>query len=1030
MFESSFRKIAKFSSKHSTAVIVFWIALVVAAGPFSTLLFSNTSYDLGGSIVPANSMAQEASDLQSTYFSNSTGPGSNGSSLLVVTQNTTVDSQGGTSGLLSLQENMTAYLKTVPGYENLTSIFTLENSTLANFSNGIKQELNGTYPLISSLNSQIQLLNQSINQTLGLIYGLPAIYLSYYNGTPGSNVTAYQRTYQAALALGNPSAQAYVNSFTHYWNLTNQSLLYSISEMNSSIYETLFGASNFALLLSQNQTQQNFTYSLFYGYAFSSYLQMKYYNEFVKNYTVAAIAPQLSTNSSLVSFINDSLALNVTNFLDKVYTLGQPATAAQIVNFMIPMVTRGLEASLNGSPVISYNSKSLPGYLTALNDTKNISHLVNSELLSGSFSTYPIIPTPYVFHQFVGYDNKTTIIIATFSNNYSLSVVNTISNLAKNNYSKTGQQLPGSNYYVAGTGALSQQLNNEILGGMVRALAIGIVLSVIIVGLFFRSPVAAFIPLSIFGMSTAISMGLNGLLYKYILHAQVSFITPTLLLILILGLTSDYVVYIMSRYRQEKRKKNKEASLETGQWAGHAVFTSGITVALSYIVLWVSNIPIFSDSGLTNAIGVGVSIALANTFLIAILHKSGTKLYWPSNITHAEKFPLEKSMTSISHIVSGNKKKIFVAFLVLTFVASYVYLITPTGMDVYDLVPSSSGIQALQVVNSSFNGDFFDRGYIIMHFSSPVLESNGSYNLAEVAQINSVESALLNQSEITQVYGPTYPYGTFVPINLTGIPAAYHSTYTNQTDTFIGNDTHYVTVDFQLSSVAWKEPASNFVSSIPGIVNNALNSSSASGQTATPSYYIGGLTQSLNDAYSYTSTTFLKIVPILLLAIFVVLLIQLSSVFTPIRLIAMVVSSVTVALAAVFAIIYYASHEPLLIFLPLFTFITLLAVGLDYDIFMVARVRESVLGGMDDEEAVRTSIKENGGVIITLGMLLFVTFGALYLSGIGIMEEIGLGLALGVIVDTFLSWPFFVPTIMMFLKKWNWWPSKMKAPKQ
>jgi RND superfamily putative drug exporter len=109
----------------------------------------------------------------------------------------------------------------------------------------------------------------------------------------------------------------------------------------------------------------------------------------------------------------------------------------------------------------------------------------------------------------------------------------------------------------------------------------------------------------------------------------------------------------------------------------------------------------------------------------------------------------------------------------------------------------------------------------------------------------------------------------------------------------------------------------------------------------------------------------------------------------------------------------------------LFSFITLLAVGLDYDIFMITRAREAVIKGMSNEEAIRTSVVENGGVIITLGLLLFAIFFSLIFSGIGIIQEIGTGLALGVIVDTFISWPFFVPAIMLIMKRYNWWPSKI-----
>ena len=92
---------------------------------------------------------------------------------------------------------------------------------------------------------------------------------------------------------------------------------------------------------------------------------------------------------------------------------------------------------------------------------------------------------------------------------------------------------------------------------------------------------------------------------------------------------------------------------------------------------------------------------------------------------------------------------------------------------------------------------------------------------------------------------------------------------------------------------------------------------------------------------------------------------------------------------------------------------------------MITKVQENITKGMNTSEAVKNSIIENGGVIITLGSLLFATFGALYFSGLGIIEEIGVGLALGVLIDTFVSWMFFVPAIMTVMDRYNWWPSKI-----
>ena len=611
-----------------------------------------------------------------------------------------------------------------------------------------------------------------------------------------------------------------------------------------------------------------------------------------------------------------------------------------------------------------------------MNSSADLNVAVSQTLADFNFSSYPAIPQDYILHQFVGYDNSTIINIIIVNQNLTLQQNQYLSDEYHNAFNNLHTNVGD---YVAGSSALSNQLAQESLNGMIRALLIGIVLSVIIVGVFFRAPIAAILPLTIFGVSAEVSMSLNGIIYKYILHTTVSFITPTLLLILLLGLTSDYVVYIMARYRRELRGGNKHPSVLSAKWSGHAVFTSGLTVAISYVALYISGVPIFSDSGITNAIGVLVAILAANTLLLAMLNRGSRRIFWPANLSHQRTLPAEKSMTKIGDFVVKNKGKIVIIFVVASLLASYVYLETPTNFDVFDLVPSSSGIQALKVVNSSFNGDYFDRGFVILQFSSPVY-TNGTFNATEMNEVTYVEKSLLASNEISQVYGPTYPYGSYVQYNLSTVPSVYHSQYLTQMESYIGNNTNYVIVDFQLSSLAWTDGSTQFMKTVPGLVTE--NS---------PSYevYVGGETQGLNDAYSFTLNSFSKMVPILAIAIFIVLFIQLSSLFTPLRLILMVLASVIISLSLTYIVLHTFASLPILIFLPMFTVITLLAVGLDYDIFMVTRVREEAFKGNSDEYGVRTSLTENGGVIMTLGTLLFATFGSLAFSGIGIIQEMG-----------------------------------------
>ncbi|MEM0140034.1 MAG: MMPL family transporter [Ferroplasma sp.] len=720
----------------------------------------------------------------------------------------------------------------------------------------------------------------------------------------------------------------------------------------------------------------------------------------------------------------DELAVNSTKFVTNIntslyslITKSGKLNGTAVNSTAINMVYNATIKTMAENPLLEINQPYYKPYLQSLlnNSGRNYTAFVAGIINNNSYNHLPVIPSSYVSSSLISKNNSTAIFIFSYNTNLTSAQQSHVNSI-ENTYST---KIANSSYYLTSSSVSGSELESEILRGMVIALAIGIISSIIIVGLFFRSPLTAFLPFSIFIFSAVIAAGINGLLYKFVFHTTISFVTPTLLLILVLGIASDYSVFIISRYRSEIRKRNPDSIPESSKWAGHAVFTSGTTVAISYIVLWLSNVPIFSDAGLTNAIAAVVTIIVANTFLIAILANLKEKTFWPSKIKENQKLPFEKTMEKVAHAALHNKKKIIVILLVVSLGAMFLYSTTPTNMDVFGLLPASSGIQAIEAVNSSFHYDLFDPAYVMVNFTSPFFTTNNGItelNSTEYNQTLAIENSLMNSSDVHSVSGPGYPYEKALSYNnLTSISKAYRSQYMNQTLTYVGANHHYVEIVVYLSNVAWSNPSTSYVDKMPSIVNGHSDYKA----------YVGGTSEYLNNAYSSTSSSFDKMVPILGIAIFFILLIQIASVMTPIRLILMVMAVVILALSLTYLIFHYTLHLPIIIFLPLFVFITLLAVGLDYDIFMVTRIQENVMKGMPNTLAIRESIIETGGVIITLGALLFATFGALYFSGIGIIEEIGVGLALGVLIDTFVSWMFFVPAIMAVMDKYNWWPSKI-----
>ena len=261
----------------------------------------------------------------------------------------------------------------------------------------------------------------------------------------------------------------------------------------------------------------------------------------------------------------------------------------------------------HSNPLFIVNNKTYAMYIKSLINTGNISYVVSSKygiMYNYPFIMYPLIPSKYYMERFTG---KNTSVIIININNANKKTINEISEYTSR-YIKS--------YYLSGNTVADYQIGDETIHGAEISLFIGVVLAVIISIIFFRSIIAGILPITVFGISAITASGIDGILYKYIFKSTISFITPTLLLVLILGISSDYTVYFIYRYMEAK---SMDPLAYAKKYARRAIMISGLTIFISYIVLWLSGIPLFSDDGLANAIGAVSTLIVINTFLVSIL---------------------------------------------------------------------------------------------------------------------------------------------------------------------------------------------------------------------------------------------------------------------------------------------------------------------------------------------------------------------------------------------------------------------------
>jgi RND superfamily putative drug exporter len=156
------------------------------------------------------------------------------------------------------------------------------------------------------------------------------------------------------------------------------------------------------------------------------------------------------------------------------------------------------------------------------------------------------------------------------------------------------------------------------------------------------------------------------------------------------------------------------------------------------------------------------------------------------------------------------------------------------------------------------------------------------------------------------------------------------------------------------------------------------------------------------------------------------LFIQLYSVLIPVRLILTISAGMIWSLALLFIVYNLYLNLPLINAVPLFLIVTMLAVGVDYDIFLVTKIKEEKIKGKTDEEAIKIALEKVGTTIIVLGLILSLTILTLMIPDFPLINQVGFTVGLAVLFDSLIIIPFFVPAIMLIAKKWNWWPSKYK----
>src|SRR6266571_3650151 len=659
-------------------------------------------------------------------------------------------------------------------------------------------------------------------------------------------------------------------------------------------------------------------------------------------------------------------------------------------------------------------------------------------LASYRFPSPPIPPIPpAILQNFISPDNKVMIVLVSFSqspgsfasanNDPILKNVVTMRSIISSLKSSDGGP---SQTYVTGDLATTadSSLGSDRDLALIEPVTIGAIL--ILAGLFFFAIATPFVPLTIVGLALLITEGGLYLIGKYILPVQAT--TTTFLFTIMLGVGTDYSIFLMARYREERVEgHNKARAVQTSvTWSGESIATSATTVIIAFGAMTISSFTLLQSIGVGLGFGVLIALLVSLTLIPSFILVAGDRIFWPRSGKRFESYAVKARKKRserpgyFRRAASFSVKRpalVLGLTILISIPAIYISLTGSTSYDFTAGLTHAESVDGLAVLEKSFGAGQIGPTQVLVQFPGTILV-NG--NLTKVAQANleTLSQGIGNLSNVKVVTGPTRPNGVLV--NATNM-----KTVTAPQDRAailgdIGKDNRTALVTVLFVDEPFTQRSLDTVSQIRSLVGTlrALVPS-----LAQDSILVGGASASTLDFSSETVGQFNTMRILTVSAIFLVLLVVLGSYPLAITGILSIGLSITWAYAATLLFFNNVLQSGVLFIIPLVLFLLLYGIGMDYNIFILTRIREEAQKGKETHQAVVDAVDRTGGIITALALILAGALGSLLLSSNRLLEGFGFAIALAVVLDAMVVRTYLVPAIMSVLSQRAWWgPNRLR----
>ena len=562
-------------------------------------------------------------------------------------------------------------------------------------------------------------------------------------------------------------------------------------------------------------------------------------------------------------------------------------------------------------------------------------------------------------------------------------------------------------HWITGSDPLGSDLEESTMSDLKIIEPVTIVLVLVLIGLFFRSLLGAVMP----PLSVGIALGISfSLVYLLSFVMQIHYSVETLMLTGMMGAGCDYCIFILSRYREERKAgRDKESSVrEAVMWAGESIATSGATVVIGFGALAIANFSMLQSMGIALALGVLIALLVALTLIPSLLMLLGDKLFWPAKFgkpTDPETFKKKsmKTKDKVGYFTRSAKfsikhaKVLVVAMILISVPAIYLVVEMEQSYDFVGAMADTESTEGLAVLGEGFGSGVIQPTQIAISFNDEFLLPDNTPNLDEFNQASELASMIGEMDGVASV---------------TDLQQQLENGTINS---ILSDDGKSL-----LLTVVFQNDPYDAVSM--DSLNNMRNiDPEEEGWSAVNAIYVGGSTALMYDISQLVQNDMNTVEIVVVIAIYLVLLFVLGAVVSPLRSIITILLSISWTLAVMVLLFQYGLGQDILWIVPMVLLVVCLGLGMDYDILLTTRIREEIAKGKSNDDAIVYSVEKTGGIITACGFIMAAAFGSMMLSSGYLLKEFGFALMFAILLDAMFVRIYLVPAIMSLLGKWNWW---------